>query len=90
MIWKKWVTIHDSEDIESFALVRTKPHGWMFWGSFAGSEKGPCFFWEKEWGGIDALKYQRFIIPHVQAFMEEEGHRGFVFPMHLRTEPVQQ
>jgi len=57
-MWKKWVIIYDSEDIESFALVRKKPYGWMFWGSFAGGQKGPCFFWEKEYGGITGEKYQ--------------------------------
>lgn len=80
-MWKKWVTIHDSEDIESFALVRTKPHGWMFWGSFADGIKGPSFFWEKEYGGIDQWKYQRYIVPRVQTFIEQQpgGGSGYVF-----------
>ncbi len=26
----------------------------MFWGCFNGSTKGPCLFWEKEWGTIKA------------------------------------
>lgn len=56
-MWKKWVTIYDSEDIKAFTLVWKKPHGWMFWGSIAGVKKGPCFFWEKEYGGITAEKY---------------------------------
>jgi hypothetical protein len=79
-MWKKWITIHDCEDIESFALVRKKPHGWMFWGSFAGGIKGPSFFWEKEYGGIDAEKYQQFIIPRVQTFLEaQDGPNDYVF-----------
>jgi len=56
-MWKKWVIIYDLEDIESFAFVWKKPYGWMFWGSFAGGQKGPCFFWEKEYGGITGEKY---------------------------------
>lgn len=75
-MWKKWVTIHDSEDEEAFALVRAKPHGWMFWGSFAGAQKGPSFFWEKEYGGITAEKYRQHIIPLVHNFLaEQEGDR---------------
>lgn len=44
--------------------IQRKP-GWMFWGSFAGGKKGPCLFWEKEWGTINAASYQislRFFI----------------------------
>lgn len=35
----------------------------MFWGSFAGDEKGPAFFWEKNLGSIDSAKYYEYIIP---------------------------
>ena len=75
--WKKWLTIHDTEDPETWALIRQKPHGWMFWGSFAGGIKGPSFFWEKEYGGISAEKYQRHIIPLVYYFQQDVG--GIVF-----------
>jgi transposase len=68
-MWKQWITIHECEDPESFALLRQKPHGWMFWGSFVGRRKGPCFFWEKEYGGITSEKYCRFILPLVQQFI---------------------
>jgi hypothetical protein len=75
-MWKQWLTIHDSEDPEAWASLRQKPHGWMFWGSFAGGTKGPCFFWEKEYGGITAEKYQRFIIQLVYTFIEEQRAQG--------------
>lgn len=35
----------------------------MFWGSFAGSEKGLCLFWEKEVGNIDSEGYCQRIVP---------------------------
>lgn len=76
-MWKRWITIHDMEDIEAWALIRQKPHGWMFWGSIAGSIKGPSFMWEKEYGGITAEKYQHYIIPQVHIFLE--GRNGFFF-----------
>ena len=72
-MWKKWVTIHDTEDPTTFTLLRRKPHGWMFWGSFAGGKKGPCFFWEKEYGGINAEKYVSLILPLVYTFYLTAG-----------------
>jgi hypothetical protein len=56
-MWKKWVTIHNMEDPDDFALLRRKPQGWMFWGCFAGGRRGPGYFWEKGYGGIDQYKY---------------------------------
>ncbi|KAM7182572.1 hypothetical protein V8F33_014208, partial [Rhypophila sp. PSN 637] len=39
----------DPRKIRGFAVKkRSKPEAWMFWGSFAGGERGPCFIWEKE------------------------------------------
>lgn len=36
-----------------------RPLGWMFFGSFHGSRKGPAFIWErKDWGTITAQSYQ--------------------------------
>lgn len=35
----------------------------MFWGSFAGSEKGPHLFWEKEWRSINSERYCEKIVP---------------------------
>ncbi|KAK4193971.1 hypothetical protein QBC40DRAFT_131176, partial [Triangularia verruculosa] len=58
-MWKRWLTIHDSEDIEDWATIRQKPHGWMFWGMICGWEKAGSFVWEKEYGGINSEKYQR-------------------------------
>jgi hypothetical protein len=75
--WKKWLTMHEAEDPETWALIRQKPHGWMFWGSFAGGTKGPSFFWEKEYGGINAEKYQRHIIPLVYYFQQDFGDMVF-------------
>lgn len=36
--------------------------GWMFWGCFSGlSGKGPCLFWEKEWGSINQVSLSLYI-----------------------------
>src|SRR6185437_2649035 len=70
-MWKKWITIHDTEDPKTWALLRRKPHGWMIWEQFVGRRKGPGFFWEKEYGGITAEKYIHYILPLVQQFLSE-------------------
>ena len=41
----------------------------MFWGSFFGSEKGPCLFWEKEWGSITAERYSQRIVPLIHGMV---------------------
>ena len=71
--WKQWATIHNTEDPDDFALLRRRPNGWMFWGQFAGGKKGPAFFWERQYGGINAVKYQQHIIPLIHQFYQEEG-----------------
>lgn len=71
-MWKQWVTIHETESPDTWALLRRSPQGWMFWGSFAGRRKGPSFFWEKEFGGIDARKYVSHILPLVLAFVSSQ------------------
>jgi hypothetical protein len=38
---------------------RKKP-GWMAWGCFAGTLKGPLVIWEKEWGTINAVRTPDF------------------------------
>ena len=41
----------------------------MFWGCFAGPEKGPCLFWEKEWGSINSQKYCEKIVPLIDGMV---------------------
>jgi transposase len=72
-MWKQWATVHDTESPDAWALLRRKPHGWMFWGSFAGRIKGPSFVWEKEYGGINADKYIQYILPLVYNFQARYG-----------------
>ena len=35
----------------------------MFWACFAGYEKVPCLFWEKDWGSITSSNYLSKIVP---------------------------
>jgi len=70
-MWKKRALMHKDDDKKKYALKKRKPKGWMCWGCFAGGKKGPFFVWEKEYGGINAEKYIRHILPLVIQFKRE-------------------
>lgn len=42
----------------------------MFWGCFAGNEKGPCLSWEKQdWGSITSETYCERILPLIDGMI---------------------
>lgn len=41
----------------------------MFWGCFNGNRKGPCLFWEKEWGSIGQESYCERIVPIIDGWI---------------------
>ena len=41
----------------------------MFWGCFAGPEKDPCLFWEKERGSINSQNYCEEIVPLIDGLV---------------------
>lgn len=41
----------------------------MFWGSIHGNTKGPCLFWEKEWGTIKAETYCQRTVPIIDGYL---------------------
>src|SRR5215471_137317 len=44
-------------------VERCRSHtDWMFWACFNGRTKGPCVFWEKDWGRIYQATYIKHII----------------------------
>jgi transposase len=45
-----WVIRRPGEELDDTCLVDKvrKKRGWMFWGCFSGTTKGPSLFWEKE------------------------------------------
>ncbi|KAK4666774.1 hypothetical protein QC763_0050450 [Podospora pseudopauciseta] len=75
-MWKRWLTVHEVEDIEAWASIRQKPHGWMFWAIICGAVKAGSFVWEKEYGGINSEKYQRYIVPIDYQFIMEKREQG--------------
>lgn len=43
----------------------------MFWGCFAGSVKGPCLTWEKDWGRVNAQTYCERVVPLIHSMISE-------------------
>jgi transposase len=59
----------------------------MFWACFNGTTKGPCVFWEKDWGHINMKTYIKHIISILNDWLQQHpglqfmqdgapGHRG--------------
>jgi transposase len=73
---KTFVTRMIGEELDPTCIVERIPkkRGWMFWGSFAGDEKGPSLFWEKDWGSIGAESYIAHIIPLIEGWLKLRPH----------------
>jgi hypothetical protein len=76
---RTWVTRRPYEAYDATCIVPKVPRkpGWMFWGCFHGSTKGPKVFWEKSWGSISAVTYGNYVVPVVANYMH--NHPGLVF-----------
>ncbi len=59
------------EELDPTCIVEKAPkrRGWMFWGGFNGIIKGPCLFWEKEWGTINQQSYSERIVPLIDGWI---------------------
>ncbi|KAL1961378.1 hypothetical protein VTO42DRAFT_106 [Malbranchea cinnamomea] len=68
---KIWVTRRAGEELDPTCVVEKtqRKTGWMFWGSISGHEKGPCLFWDKEWGTITGESYSQRIVPIIHGWM---------------------
>ena len=88
---RTWVTRRKGEEYDPTCVIFSSPGnkapGWMFWACFNGTEKGPCVFWEKEWGSINKESFCEHIVPIIEGwirlhpelqFMQDHapGHRA--------------
>ncbi|KAJ9292418.1 hypothetical protein DTO271G3_8799 [Paecilomyces variotii] len=71
-----WVTRRADEALDPTCIVERYPkkRGWMFWGSFHGNTKGPCLFWEKDWGSINGESYCQRIVPLIDDYLKANPH----------------
>lgn len=77
---KTWVTRRPDEAQDPTCIVEKvqRKGGWMFWGCFSLKfGKGPCLFWEKEWGTITAEAYSTRIVPLICGWLRL--HPGQIF-----------
>lgn len=56
----------------------------MFWGCFAGSRKGPCLLWEKDWGKLNSESYCERIVPLIE---QEVSERSWLILMQDNAPP---
>lgn len=61
-----WVTRRPGEALDPTRIVERIPkkRGWMFWGGFNGTTKGPYLFWEKEGYYITSIVRSTYRTPH--------------------------
>ena len=55
---RTWVTWRPREEYYTTYIVERiqRKRGWIVSGTFHGSRKGPCLFWEKDWGKISQIR----------------------------------
>ena len=66
-----YVTRQPGEEFDDtclFSRVQRRA-GWMFWGCFSGTKKGPCLFWEKAWKSINSERYCEHTLSLVERYM---------------------
>jgi transposase len=68
---KTYVTRRTGEEWDPTCIVEKhqRRKGWMFWGSFHDTTKGPGIFWEKDWGTIREESYRAKIVPLIDDYL---------------------
>ncbi len=78
---RMWVTRRANEELDQTCIIEKEPRpkGWMFWGCFAGTTgKGPCLFWEKEWGTINKETYCAHTVPLIDGWIRMHAEERLV------------
>jgi len=75
---KQYVTRRPGEEWEPTCIVEKiqRKQGWMFWGCFSGSGKGPGICWEKGWGKINADSYRAHTVPVIDGWIRLRQGEG--------------
>lgn len=69
---KVYVTRRPGKEWDPTYIVEKhqRKNGWMFWGCFSGTGKGPGIFWEKDWGSITAESYRQHTVPIIHGWIQ--------------------
>jgi transposase len=72
---RTWVTWRPEEEYYTTCIVERmqRKRGWMVSGTFHSSRKGPCLFWEKDWGRINADTYCEHVVSMVRAYFTTQN-----------------
>ena len=75
---RQYVTRRTGEEWNPDCIVEEhqRKQGWMFWGCFSGSGKGPGIFWEKDWGEISAETFQQHTVPVIDEWIQIHRQNG--------------
>lgn len=75
---KTYITRRQGEEWDPTCIVEREQRkgGWMFWGCFNASQKGPSVFWEKEWGSITSESYCQHIVPVIEGWIRLNEREG--------------
>jgi DDE superfamily endonuclease/Transposase len=75
---RAWVTRRSDETWDSTCIIerQQRRRGWMFWGSFNGSRKGPGLIWEKSWKSITSESYREHVVPLIDRSIQQARERG--------------
>jgi transposase len=76
---RTWVTRRSGEEFDPTCVIKRVQRrvGWMFWGSFSGTTKGPALFWEKDWGTITSESYQERVVPLIQGWINQRRQQDW-------------
>jgi transposase len=75
---KTWVTRKKGEELDPTCILDKvqRRGGWLFWGCFHGTTKGPTLIWEKDWGTISGESYRQKIIPLIGGWITLRQREG--------------
>lgn len=75
---RTWVTRRPGEEWDPTCIVERhqRKGGWMFWGGFNGTNKGPGIFWEKDWGSINMTSFTEHIVPIIHEYFDDQAELG--------------
>jgi hypothetical protein len=59
----------------------------MFWGTIIRGTKGPCVFFEKEWGSVNSEVYNTHVLSRVREYCAENPGCIFMQDMHPLIDP---
>jgi transposase len=92
---RTFVTCKKGEELNTDCVIErvSRQSGWMFWACFSSYKKGPCLFWEKEWGTISSESYSERVVPLIEGWIRLNPGLRFMqdnAPAHASESTIQE